>query len=154
MKSWQHEVVAMGAAVQAALINDDRTVEDTVMTDVCPFTMGVEIVKPFGHQTTAGFFPPGIHRNTTTPVSQEQTFQTVSSGQTEVKLRVFQGESRKVADDLKLAQPVRTINRSHANHQRRFRKCDARGSPARPGQLKLLHVPLRNCPQRHWAGLS
>ena len=98
------EVVALGAAVQAALIADDRAVEDMVMTDVCPFTLGVEVVKQFGHQVVDGFFQPVINRNTTIPVSKEEVFSTVSPNQTEVKLRVFQGEGRKVKDNLELGE--------------------------------------------------
>ena len=98
------EVVALGAAVQAALIADDRAVEDMVMTDVCPFTLGVEIVKQFGHQVVDGFFQPVIDRNTTIPVSREEIFSTVKANQTEVKLRVFQGEGRKVKDNLELGE--------------------------------------------------
>ncbi|MFT7670768.1 MAG: molecular chaperone HscC, partial [Planctomycetota bacterium] len=52
------EVVAQGAAIQAALIADDRSVEDLVMTDVCPFTMGVEITKEFGNMVRDGYFLP------------------------------------------------------------------------------------------------
>jgi len=98
------EVVALGAAVQAALIADDRAVEDMVMTDVCPFTLGVEVVKQFGHQVVDGFFQPVINRNTTIPVSREEVFSTVNANQSEVKLRVFQGEGRKVKDNLELGE--------------------------------------------------
>ena len=98
------EVVALGAAVQAALIADDRAVEDMVMTDVCPYTLGVEVVKQFGHQIVDGFFQPVINRNTTIPVSKEEVFSTVSPNQTEVRLRVFQGEGRKVKDNLELGE--------------------------------------------------
>ncbi len=72
------EVVALGAAVQAALIDDDAAVDDMVMTDVCPFTLGVEISKQFGHEQVEGYFSPIIHRNTTVPVSREEVYSTVS----------------------------------------------------------------------------
>lgn len=98
------EVVALGAAVQAALMNDDRAVEDLVMTDVCPFTLGVEVVKQFGNQIMDGYFQPVINRNTTIPVSKEETFTTVAPNQEEVLLKVFQGEARKVQDNLELGE--------------------------------------------------
>ena len=98
------EVVALGAAVQAALIGDDKAVDDMVMTDVCPFTLGVEVVKQFGHQVMEGYFQPVINRNTTIPVSREEIFSTVIPNQTEVLMRVFQGEARKVADNLELGE--------------------------------------------------
>ena len=96
------QVVALGASVQAALIDDDDAVDDLVMTDVCPFTLGVEIAKEFGGHVASGFFSPIIHRNTTIPVSKEDTFYTMHPGQTEVHLHVFQGEARKVEDNLEL----------------------------------------------------
>lgn len=98
------EVVALGAAVQAALIQDDAAVQDMVMTDVCPFTLGVETAKRFGHQVQDGYFSPIIHRNTTIPVSREEIFSTMSANQTEVLLSVYQGEGRRVKDNLKLGE--------------------------------------------------
>ena len=95
-------MVALGAAVQAALIGDDKAVDDMVMTDVCPFTLGVEIAKQFGNQVMEGYFQPVINRNTTIPVSCEETFYTIAPNQSEVLMRVFQGESRKVNDNLEL----------------------------------------------------
>lgn len=98
------EVVALGAAVQAALIEDNVAVEEMVMTDVCPFTLGVEIVKDFAGRTVDGFYQPIIHRNTTIPVSREESFGTMYANQPEVVVNVFQGESRKVKDNLSLGE--------------------------------------------------
>ncbi len=98
------EVVALGAAVQAALIAEDRAVDDMVMTDVCPHTLGVEVSKQFGAHRTSGYFEPIIHRNTTIPVSKESVFCTIEPNQFTVKLRVYQGESRKVKDNLALGE--------------------------------------------------
>jgi len=98
------EVVALGAAVQAALIQDDRAVDDIVMTDVCPFTLGVEIVKQFGSRIQDGYFSPVISRNTTIPVSREELYSTMHENQTQVELHVFQGEGRRVADNLLLGK--------------------------------------------------
>lgn len=98
------EVVALGAAIQAALVQNDVAVNDMVMTDVCPFTLGVEVVKEFGGQIAPGYFQPVIHRNTTIPVSREETFSTVSTNQQVVRVRVFQGESRRTKDNLELGE--------------------------------------------------
>ena len=98
------EVVALGAAVQSALITDDSAVDDMVMTDVCPFTLGIEIGKDFGRQRLTGYFAPIITRNTTIPVSREEIFSTVFPNQQEVLVRVFQGESRKVEGNLLLGE--------------------------------------------------
>lgn len=98
------EVVALGAAVQAALIEDDKAVDDIVMTDVCPFTLGVEVVKQFGSRMQDGYFTPVINRNTTIPVSREELFSTICENQSEVEIHVYQGESRKVKDNLLLGK--------------------------------------------------
>lgn len=98
------EVVALGSAVQAALIQDDAAVDDMVMTDVCPFTLGIETCKEFGGRIQDGYFIPIINRNTTIPVSKEEVFSTLTPNQPEVLLSVFQGESRRVKDNLKLGE--------------------------------------------------
>lgn len=96
------EVVALGASIQAALIADDAAVDDMVMTDICPFTMGVEVVKEFGSRMMEGFFCPVIHRNTTIPVSREEFLSTVYPNQQRVVVNVYQGEARKIEDNLLL----------------------------------------------------
>lgn len=98
------EVVALGSAIQAALILDDAAVDDMVMTDVCPYTLGVEVVKQFGNRMAEGYYTPVIHRNTTIPVSKEESFSTVMPNQTEVSISVYQGESRRVKDNFKLGE--------------------------------------------------
>jgi len=98
------QVVCLGAAIQAALIASDRAVDDMVMTDVCPYTLGVETVKELGTQIKDGYFTPVIHRNTTIPVSKEESFATVSPNQSQVTLKVYQGEHRKVEKNLKLGE--------------------------------------------------
>ncbi len=96
------EVVCLGAAVQAALIADNRAVDDMVMTDVCPFTLGVDSAKELGGQLRSGYFVPIIHRNTTIPVSKEEVFSTIRPNQEIVQLDVYQGENRKVENNLKI----------------------------------------------------
>lgn len=98
------EVVALGAAVQAALIADDRAVEDMVMTDVCPFTLGVEVAKEFGRRIMDGYYQPVIHRNSTVPISREEVFSTLHENQREVTIGIYQGEARKVKENVLLGQ--------------------------------------------------
>lgn len=98
------EVVGLGAAVQAALIEQDQAVDDMVMTDVCPYTLGVEIVKEFGGQISDGYFQPILHRNSTIPISQEEVLCTVQPNQQKVEIRVFQGDARRVAENLELGR--------------------------------------------------
>lgn len=96
--------IALGAAVQAAMIANDAAVQDLVMTDVCPHTLGVAISKQLGDNLKDGYFLPVIHRNTTIPVSREQTVNTIAAGQKEIRVRVFQGEARRVEDNLEIGE--------------------------------------------------
>jgi molecular chaperone HscC len=96
------EVVALGASIQAALILQDAAVEDLVMTDVCPFTLGVEVCKEFGGRIAEGYFQPIIHRNSTIPISKEEQFSTICPNQDKVEIRIYQGDSRRVADNVEL----------------------------------------------------
>lgn len=98
------EVVAIGAAIQAALIGEDSAVDDMVMTDVCPFTMGVEVIKELGGQIHEGYYSPVLHRNSTIPISKEEVYNTVSANQRSVTVKVYQGDARKVSDNVLLGQ--------------------------------------------------
>ncbi len=96
------ETIALGAAVQAALIAEDAAVDDLVVTDVAPFTLGVEVSKELGGQYKEGYYLPIIHRNTTVPVAREQVVSTIYDGQTMVRIEVYQGEARRVERNLHL----------------------------------------------------
>jgi molecular chaperone HscC len=98
------EVVALGAAVQAGLIAREVSLDDLVVTDVAPFSLGINICKMFGHERREGYFLPIIDRNTTIPVSRVNTVGTVSANQTELKVEIYQGEGRRVEDNLRIGQ--------------------------------------------------
>jgi molecular chaperone HscC len=100
------EVVAMGAAVQAGLIDGDEDLEDVVVTDVAPFTLGVEVSKRMGLDQRPGYFSPIIHRNTTIPVSRSHRYSTIRANQTEMRIGIYQGESRRVSDNHKLGELI------------------------------------------------
>ena len=93
-------VVAMGAAVQAGLISKNEAVEDLVVTDVAPFTLGIETAKSLGDDYKSGYFMPIINRNTTIPVSRVERVGTISHNQKQIEIKVYQGEARKVSDNL------------------------------------------------------
>ncbi len=98
------EVVALGAGVQAGLIGRSAALDDLVVTDVAPFTLGIEIAKEFGADHRPGYFLPIINRNTTIPVSRVNRVGTIEANQTEVRVQIFQGESRLVANNLLLGE--------------------------------------------------
>lgn len=98
------QVVALGAAVQAGLFARAQSVEDLVVTDVSPFTLGVMVVKDFGHEKRPGYFLPIIQRNSTIPVSRVERLQTVAANQTSLLIKIYQGEARRVEDNLFLGE--------------------------------------------------
>jgi molecular chaperone HscC len=98
------EVVALGAAVQAALVGRLGGVEDLVVTDVSPFTLGIEISKHFGGVLKHGYFDSVIDRNTTIPISRVKRYSTVHANQKILNVKVYQGESRKTEENLLLGE--------------------------------------------------
>jgi molecular chaperone HscC len=98
------EAVAMGAAVQAALKGQQAAVEDMVVTDVAPFSMGTAVVAALGRTHVQGMFAPIIERGTVIPTSRVQSFSTVHDGQREIDLEVYQGEHSLCRDNRKLGQ--------------------------------------------------
>ena len=98
------EVVALGAAVQAALIARDQAVDDFVVTDIAPFTLGTDIAKELGGTRRPGYFAPIIHRNTPIPTSRVEHFGTTRPNQTAVDIGVYQGEHRRVEKNVLLGR--------------------------------------------------
>lgn len=86
------EAVAMGAAVQAALKADDAQVEDLVVTDIAPFSLGVNHTGEYGSHRVGGLFAAILERGTVLPASRSHVFTTLDDGQREVTFQVYQGE--------------------------------------------------------------
>lgn len=99
------EVVAMGAAVQAAMKKRDKAIKEIVLTDVCPYTLGTNtsIQKPGGYYESGHFFPI-IERNTVIPVSRVERLYTVKDNQKKISVEILQGESRLAKENILLGE--------------------------------------------------
>ena len=104
------EVVALGAAVQAGLKMKDKALDEMVMTDVCPYTLGTAISRRIeGGTRTDGLYSPIIQRNTVVPVSRVQRYVPVDPGQSSIRIDVYQGESRLVRDNILLGEVTASL---------------------------------------------
>ncbi|MCA9386279.1 molecular chaperone DnaK [Candidatus Dojkabacteria bacterium] len=90
------EVVAIGAAVQGAVLAGDESVKDVTLLDVTPLTLGLE--------TMGGIRTPLIERNTTIPTEKSQIFSTAADNQPSVEIHVLQGEREMASDNKTLGR--------------------------------------------------
>ncbi len=106
------EVVARGAAVQAGLKMRDAALDEVVMTDVAPFSLGIDISREGSDGARqSGLFAPVIERNTVIPASREKVFTTARDNQGEIDISIYQGEGRLVRDNVKLGALKVTVPR-------------------------------------------
>lgn len=108
------EVVALGAAIQGAVLGGDSSVKDMLLLDVTPLSLGIE--------TLGGVFTKLIERNTTIPTKKSQVFSTAEDNQTAVTVMVYQGE------------------REMAVHNRLLGKFDLMGIPTAPRGTPQIEV--------------
>lgn len=99
------EVVAMGAAVQAGLKMKDSALDEVVMTDVAPYSLGVDTtIVLTDNKNVGGHFSPIIERNSTVPVSRVKRYFPLEDKQDKLIFNIFQGESRLVKDNIFLGK--------------------------------------------------
>lgn len=99
--------VALGAAVQAGLAGRDAALEEIRITDVCPFTLGVDVAEQDRYGgLQRGLFSPIIERNTPVPVSRVNSYTTMGDNQQKIEFGIYQGEAREVSGNVKLGQIV------------------------------------------------
>jgi molecular chaperone DnaK len=96
------EAVALGAAIQAAIINGEKV--NAMLIDVAPHSLGIAVAAIMFEELMPGMFSPIIHRNTTIPTTKSEHFYTISPHQDMVEIEVFQGESRVAAENTLLGK--------------------------------------------------
>lgn len=98
------QAVAVGAALQCAMKQREKNIKEIILTDVCPFTLGTDVVADNGYFEESGHYLPIIERNTVIPVSRTQKLYTANDYQTSVRVKILQGESRLARNNLYLGE--------------------------------------------------
>lgn len=112
------EAIALGAAIQVAMKERNVGLQEMILTDVCPFTLGISTSKRMDNDTyEGGYFSPIIERNTPIPVSRVERYTTIRDNQSAIEISVYQGESRKVANNVKLGELEIAIPRAKAGQE-------------------------------------
>lgn len=98
------KAVVIGAAMQCGMKARDQEIKELVLTDVCPYTLGTEVMMDNGLFQEGGHYLPIIERNTVIPVSRKQTVCTAHDDQTRLDIKILQGESRLSYNNLLLGE--------------------------------------------------
>jgi molecular chaperone DnaK len=99
------EAVALGAAVQAGIKTGEIDSRDGLMvTDVCPYTLGVSISREVGDQLVSGYFDRLIERNMTIPITKSNVYYTIYDNQEFVTIKVYQGEDTYAQNNIYLGE--------------------------------------------------
>lgn len=97
--------VAMGAAVQAGLLTGGTGLEEIRITDVAPFTLGIDVAERDQRGTVqSGIFSPIIERNSPVPISRVEYYHTMADNQRKIDFGVYQGEARNVSANVRLGE--------------------------------------------------
>ena len=109
------QAIALGAAMQAGLIARAGGLEEIRITDVCPYTLGVDHALRDGMGGLQhGLFSPIIERNTPVPVSRVHRYQTIGDNQRKLEFNIYQGEARLVRDNVEIGRTTIDMPRGPA----------------------------------------
>ncbi len=112
------EAVALGAAIQGAMKERHKDIKEVILTDVCPFTLGTEVVRKIDeNRYREGYYCPIIERNTVIPTSRTERLYTVSDNQTMIRIKVLQGESRFAENNLMLGELEVSVPKGEAGKE-------------------------------------
>lgn len=112
------EAVALGAAIQGAMKERQEGIKEVVLTDVCPFTLGTEVVREIEeNRYEAGYFFPIIERNTVIPASRTERVYTIRDNQTKITVNVLQGESRFASNNLSIGALTIEVPKAKAGEE-------------------------------------
>ena len=110
------QVIALGAAVVAGMKARHENFKEIVLTDVCPYTLGVGVSETDAQgRQIDGIFSPIIERNSTVPVSKVQSYSPIVDFQTQLNLKIFQGESPRVVNNVALGELQVALPKLKAN---------------------------------------
>lgn len=112
------EAVALGAATQGAMKERRDVIKEVILTDVCPFTLGTEVVREWEKGIYEnGVFCPIIERNTIIPASRTERLYTLRDDQTKIRVKVLQGESRFAGNNLFLGELTIEVPKAKAGEE-------------------------------------
>ncbi len=112
------QAIALGASVAAGLKSRNAKLDEIILTDVCPYTLGTQIARrdPNG-QVHNGYFHPIILRNSTVPISREDVFYPMHDHQHQLTIDIFQGENPLVANNIKLGEITLDLDKRKRNEE-------------------------------------
>ncbi|WP_026506958.1 Hsp70 family protein [Butyrivibrio sp. MC2013] len=111
------KAVAIGAGIACGMKERSEEIKELVFVDVCPYTLGTEVMLNNGLFDEPGHFLPIIERNTVIPVSRTQTVVTARDDQSRVCVKVLQGESRMATNNLLLGEITVPVPLAPAGHE-------------------------------------
>ncbi|SDR64122.1 molecular chaperone HscC [Rhizobiales bacterium GAS113] len=107
-------IVALGAAIQAGLVARHAALEENVMTDVCPFTLGTRVTENANTRDETVVILPIIDRNSAVPISRSRTLWTLRDNQASIAVDVYQGESLRPESNILIGTLVAPVPRGPA----------------------------------------